>query len=166
MNVPAPSVQPFSYPYDEFLAHYLAMPMVRQYEVVHLNYEKLSESVDVGDEHDLDTEMLRIWDYLCQQIPDEDERVYKAIVIGRVLTHLNRHIQLYTQGGFVDPGPPETPHLIYDPLLRALHQFYTQPAPAAFIPHPSSLSPGLASPDPIDMCLLAQQLEEQQAASD
>jgi hypothetical protein len=138
-----------TYTFDEFIRHWKDYGVVRNY--THL--DRNGEQVEIGDSHDYELSVLRVFDYMRQIYSDKDEAREKGMLFSLMYSYLDEHAADFDVGTLSVTG--KTMGLVGEHLLRAVHHVFTT-VPLADLGH---------GPAPADIIKLAESYEKDYPAA-
>lgn len=133
----------YHYPFIEFTEHVAALVYVMRYEVVN-HHPPCNEFVELGGRKDFDADQMRVLDYLSQYIPDEDERVFKAVRLLMAYDFIWDHIEEFYRYDLVQ-RMGEGEWRLSDALLFGVHHYFCCTQPSDHIDAQAVASIALAS---------------------
>jgi hypothetical protein len=114
-----------SYSLEEFLDHFRALLIVRNYEHISVGFENGPDQVEVGNDRCFELSALRVMDYFHQIYPDTEEAREKSILFILMLSHLAQHRESYDSEKFAVYADTDQPSMISVALLRSVHHHFT-----------------------------------------
>ncbi len=124
-----PTVEKYDYPFEQFLNHFRAMITVRQYREVLTDYDNLRDPLYIGEAREWEAQLLRILDYMAQDVPDRPERLRKTITFLTIVHYIADNRDKFKEAGLALPGEGERPASIAKSVLQAVHSFFSAPEP-------------------------------------